>query len=68
WNDIAFSFLIGGDGSVYEGCGWRRVGAHTFRYDDTSLSFGFIGTYSKKVPNSVMLRTAKRLIQYGIEM
>jgi hypothetical protein len=27
--DIGYSFLIGGDGNVYEGRGWDRLGAHT---------------------------------------
>lgn len=26
--DIGYNFLIGGDGSVYEGRGWDTVGAH----------------------------------------
>ncbi|WAR01603.1 PGSC2-like protein, partial [Mya arenaria] len=29
WDDIGYSFLIGGDGNVYEGRGWNFVGAHT---------------------------------------
>uniref|UniRef100_A0A6B0V6H6 Putative peptidoglycan recognition protein n=1 Tax=Ixodes ricinus TaxID=34613 RepID=A0A6B0V6H6_IXORI len=68
WDDIAYNFLIGGDGSVYEGRGWRRVGAHTLGYNDISLSFGFIGNFSNKVPNSQMLRAAEMLIQCGIAM
>ncbi|CAN7978164.1 unnamed protein product [Ixodes persulcatus] len=68
WDDIAYSFLIGGDGSVYEGRGWKHVGAHTLGYNNISLSFGFIGTYSKKVPNVKMLTAAEMLIQCGIEM
>ena len=33
WSDIGYSFLIGGDGRVYEGRGWGRVGAHTYGYN-----------------------------------
>lgn len=29
WDDIAYNFLIGGDGCVYEGRGWDKQGAHT---------------------------------------
>uniref|UniRef100_A0A6B0V4H4 Putative peptidoglycan recognition protein n=1 Tax=Ixodes ricinus TaxID=34613 RepID=A0A6B0V4H4_IXORI len=68
WDDIAYNFLIGGDGSVYEGRGWRRVGAHTLGYNNISLSFGFIGNFSNKVPNSKMLKAAEMLIQCGIAM
>ncbi|KAH9518929.1 Peptidoglycan-recognition protein SC2 [Bulinus truncatus] len=33
WSDIGYSFLIGGDGSVFEGRGWDKVGAHTQGYN-----------------------------------
>lgn len=42
------SFLIGGDGNVYEGAGWHRQGAHTLGYNKISLGIGFIGDYSSK--------------------
>lgn len=29
WDDIGYNFMIGGDGAVYEGRGWDKVGAHT---------------------------------------
>lgn len=29
WWDIAYNFLIGGDGAVYEGRGWDSEGSHT---------------------------------------
>lgn len=29
WDDIAYNFLVGGDGAVYEGRGWHKQGAHT---------------------------------------
>jgi hypothetical protein len=29
WCDIGYSFLVGGDGNVYEGRGWDEIGAHT---------------------------------------
>lgn len=29
WDDIGYNFLVGGDGAVYEGRGWDKVGAHT---------------------------------------
>ena len=33
WNDIGYSFLIGGDGLMYEGRGWNIQGAHTLNYN-----------------------------------
>lgn len=46
-NEICFffSFLIGGDGNVYEGAGWHKVGAHTRGYNTRSLGIAFIGNY-----------------------
>jgi len=29
WMDLGYSFLVGGDGKVYEGRGWNHQGAHT---------------------------------------
>ena len=29
WCDIGYSFLVGGDGNIYEGRGWDEIGAHT---------------------------------------
>lgn len=37
WNDIAYSFIVGEDGNVYEGRGWDRVGSHTSGYNSVSL-------------------------------
>ena len=37
WDDIGYSFMIGGDGSVFEGRGWDRVGAHTYGFNKRSL-------------------------------
>ncbi|KAL8184655.1 UNVERIFIED_CONTAM: hypothetical protein K2H54_023160 [Gekko kuhli] len=46
WCDIAYSFLIGEDGYVYEGRGWRAEGAHTLGYNDLSLGVAFIGLFT----------------------
>lgn len=42
---IYFSFLIGGDGKVYEGVGFHKVGAHTRGYNTRSLGIAFIGNF-----------------------
>lgn len=43
-----FSFLIGGDGKVYEGRGWHKEGAHTYRYNKNSIGIAFIGTFTSE--------------------
>lgn len=45
----SFSFIIGGDGNVYQGAGWHRQGAHTRGYDNVSMGIAFIGNFHSKV-------------------
>lgn len=42
WDDIGYNFMIGGDGAVYEGRGWDKVGAHT------------LGEFSISTPKTVL--------------
>jgi peptidoglycan recognition protein len=48
WSDIGYNFLVGGDGNIYEGRGWERVGAHAPGYNSNSMGICFIGSYSCK--------------------
>ena len=50
WSDIGYSFLVGGDGNVYEGRGWGREGAHTFGYNSVSYAASFMGDYTSTLP------------------
>lgn len=45
---LSSSFLIGEDGRVYEGRGWRTEGAHTYGYNDLALGIAFIGDFTGK--------------------
>ena len=64
-NDIGYSFLIGGDGSVYEGRGWNREGAHTSGYNKKSIGIAFIGNYEEGTVSEKMLEAAHKLILCG---
>ncbi|XP_062573065.1 uncharacterized protein LOC134235006 isoform X2 [Saccostrea cucullata] len=66
WEDIAYSFLIGGDGQVYEGRGWDRVGAHTYRYNYVSLAAAFIGTFNDTMPPAPAVTSARKLLKCGV--
>jgi N-acetylmuramoyl-L-alanine amidase len=37
WSDIAYSFLVGEDGNIYEGRGFDIVGSHTSGYNSVAL-------------------------------
>ncbi|XP_061176913.1 uncharacterized protein LOC133185612 [Saccostrea echinata] len=66
WEDIAYSFLIGGDGQVYEGRGWDRVGAHTYRYNYVSLAAAFIGTFNDTMPPTPAVASVRKLLMCGV--
>lgn len=55
WNDIAYNYLIGEDGRVYEGRGWNSVGSHTLGWNDVSIAFSVMGNYTDHVPNDAAI-------------
>lgn len=68
WGDIGYNFVIGGDGRVYEGVGWSREGAHTYRWNSKSYGIAFIGNFNRDIPNDKMLLAARKLIVCGIQI
>ncbi|XP_018336893.1 peptidoglycan-recognition protein LB isoform X2 [Agrilus planipennis] len=68
WNDIGYSFAVGGDGKVYEGRGWSRVGAHAPTYNNKSIGICIIGDWSDDLPPENQLETVHKLIQYGVDL
>ena len=48
WNDIGYSFAIGGDGEIYHGRGYNVIGAHAPRYNDKSIGICLIGDWTSK--------------------
>ncbi|CAK9797270.1 Peptidoglycan-recognition protein LF [Anthophora quadrimaculata] len=67
WSDIAYNFLVGGDGLVYVGRGWDKIGAHAFGYNNISIGISFIGTFNTVEPPNIQLVAAQRLIEIGVE-
>ncbi|XP_014370321.2 peptidoglycan recognition protein [Papilio machaon] len=66
--DIGQSFLIGGNGKVYEGPGWLHAGAHTYGYNSKSIGVAFIGNFNKDQPTTQALNAAKALIKCGVDL
>lgn len=62
-DDIAFNFLIGGDGNVYVGRGWDLVGAHMTGYNSRSLSLAYIGSFQTQKPSDKQLSVTHLLLQ-----
>ncbi|RZC39317.1 Amidase 2 domain containing protein, partial [Asbolus verrucosus] len=62
WKDIAYNFLIGGDGSVYEGRGWEGFGIHCPKYNGNSIGICLLGNFMNKLPPTKQLDALKDLI------
>lgn len=67
WDDIGYSFLIGGDGRVYEGRGWDIVGAHTYGYNKIAHGFCIIGNYTSHLPNDRAINATLKILKCGVE-
>ncbi|CAK1546224.1 unnamed protein product [Leptosia nina] len=65
--DLGMSFLIGGNGKIYEGAGWLHVGAHTYGYNSKSIGISFIGNYNNDDPTAAQLDAVKALLRCGVE-
>ncbi|CAJ0951349.1 unnamed protein product [Ranitomeya imitator] len=43
--DIGYNFIIGNDGTIFEGRGWRKLGAHAAGSNSQSIGISFIGNF-----------------------
>lgn len=68
WNDIAFNFLIGGDGAVYQARGWDYRSEKDFGCNEKCITVAFIGTFINNVPPEIQLGAGKKLIAEGLKL
>ncbi|XP_001984131.2 peptidoglycan-recognition protein LF [Drosophila grimshawi] len=68
YTDIAYHFLIGGDGQVYVGRGWHGQGQHLKGYGAVSLGIAFIGTFVNVAPPPLQVRAFKLLMDEGVRL
>ncbi|KAH3885184.1 hypothetical protein DPMN_009175 [Dreissena polymorpha] len=75
WYDIGYNFLVGEDGNVYEGRGWKHEGASEHSTGNTtkstltqtSILVSMIGNFEPRVPNAIALTALKNLIKCGVQ-
>ncbi|KAL3267928.1 hypothetical protein HHI36_007067 [Cryptolaemus montrouzieri] len=68
FHDIGYNFMVGGDGNIYEGAGWHKVGAHTYGYNSKSLGLAFVGNFTENLPEVVQLEAAKKFLECGVQL
>ncbi|XP_060516218.1 peptidoglycan recognition protein 3-like [Cylas formicarius] len=68
WQDIGYNFLIGGDGSIFEGRGWGIHGAHLPSFNQRSIGICLIGSFQNNVPSSIQISALRSLISCGTDL
>lgn len=56
------SFVVGSDGYVYEGRGWRWVGAHTRGHNSRGFGVAIVGNYTGSLPSDTALNTVRDVL------
>ena len=70
-DDIPYNFLIGGDGSIFEGRGIEFKGQHTSNvngssYDEIGIGVAFIGTCTSSLPLMKQIDAFHKFVEYFI--
>ncbi|KAK2847004.1 hypothetical protein Q5P01_010003 [Channa striata] len=66
FDDIGYNFLVGGDGTLFEGRGWGVVGAHTKGNNHDSLGIAFMGNYNNETLSKDLFSSVELLLQSGV--
>ena len=65
--NLISSFLIGGDGNVYEGRGWNIQGAHTGGFNTEGYGVCFLGNFMDHNPNTAAIAAYHSLVRCMVE-
>lgn len=68
WEQVGYNFMVGGDGRVYVGRGWDFIGAHTIKYNRSSIGIAFIGSFDKINATELQLRACQLLLAEGVRL
>jgi hypothetical protein len=67
WNDIAYSFLVDEDLTIYEGRGAGVIGGHTAGDNSKSHAICVMGNYQDHAPADPVIATIAELVRHGHE-
>lgn len=67
WNDIAYNWLVGQSGTIYEGRGWLVNGGHTEGWNFRSHAVCFIGNSDSDVPTPQAERALSTVIAESVK-
>jgi len=65
WSDIAYSFLVDDDGTVYEGRGAGVAGSHTAGDNSSSHAICAMGNFDMRRPPRALVESIARLAANG---
>lgn len=68
WIDIAYSFLVDSDGTIYEGRGVGKAGAHTEGDNSRSHAICLMGDFTSKTPTAKAIDALVDLARHGREL
>jgi len=67
WADVAYHFLVGRSGSIYEGRDWHVRGTHVAGFNTGSIGICLLGNYMQQQPTAQQLTQAQWLINWLAE-
>ena len=65
WAALGYNFAVTADGTIYEGRGWDRVGAHTQGRNSSSVAMVLVGDWSSGTVPQPMVDSCAQIISAG---
>jgi hypothetical protein len=62
WADVAYHFLVGKTGAIYEGRDWTVRGTHVESYNTGTLGICLLGNFMVEQPTDAQLASTRRLL------
>ena len=62
WADVAYHFMVGRTGAIYEGRDWTVRGTHVDGYNMGSLGICLLGNFMNEQPSEAQISSTRRLL------